>query len=536
MDLWAVGCVVYFLLTQLNPFSDPKRLVPDLGSALARHTIPCWPRVTRTRFLKLTECDRGHYIIVPDASFEVNRFLLALITPTPRLRPTAKQALQHAWINPARISLIDLAKRTGSTPLVDLVSKSGVLRQTLVYKLRVAAAGGDLTRVNSILKNARGGRMLDDSGSIAIEPLPALVGAAAAGHGLVVTRLLQQLSYRNSSVQTDVTTAACQRALVGRHRAVADQLWPLVRDRVDFNDTASHGLEFAKAAAAFGHSDFLHRLKRHIKPQLVSTSAPYYAAMTMEAARHGNISNLETLLDARPHVSPPDDTLLAAVSAGHLQVVEVLFKLDFVPTERSLLPTAVCVLSEALSLAAAGGHLSILQYLVNRGVAPTGPAIAAAIAAAAQHDQTECIQWLVPALRQTCWRPVFAAIPPTAIPHCTLELWKQHRRPAELRGHVRSAARLGRTDLVMWLLEQIHGDVECEGGTIREALMGAAEAGNTEMIQLLVNRGVTDADVRVALETAFAAGKVGAVVMLLMQSPRGPYRREGHGTRVKQEN
>ncbi|KAL0633692.1 hypothetical protein Q9L58_007415 [Maublancomyces gigas] len=491
VDIWAVGGVLYYLMTSLNPFSDDDRY--ESTSVLSRYTFPFWPRVSQSQFLELRNCDPGNLIIVPGISYQGNIFLHKLIVQNPDHRLTAREALNHVWVNP--------------TP--PHRHRSNVLR--------VAAAGGYLALVGRVLK-AFGTGPVVDRGTIPTDA--ALIGAAAGGHD--------------------------KRALEGGHNSVAAELWPHVVEWVNFSDLTDRTTALVDAVAAFGTETFLPLLISHIQSNAVSTLTPYFATMITAAVHHGNIGSLSTLIsDAPLGLEFLDSALHSAASSGRLHILEFLLDLHAVIPTRLLppgtIPGAHDILSSALEAAAEHGHLDILRYLVCRGIAPTKAAIAATV----DHGHTKSFQYLVCVLRKAYRVPMallFRYIPRNGIPHCRLSLLRKHLTPYTLKGHVPAAARLGRGDIVRWLLANVdepgarrvglvaaaeygHVDLVQElsvlaGGGVGEALTAAAKAGKLGVVEVLLGRA-REKDVESALEAGHDAGQVGVVVRLLLE--REPY-------------
>lgn len=409
--------------------------------------------------------------------------------------------------------------------------------------LRVSAAGGHLALVERVLK-AFGRRPVVDSGTIPTDA--ALIGAAAGGHNKVVRLLLLKVSYGTANERVDVVCEAFQRALKGGHNSVAAELWPHVVEWVNFSNLTDRTTTLVDAVAAFGTETFLPLLISHIQSNAVSTLTPYFATMITAAVHHGNIGSLSTLIsDAPLGLEFLDSAIHSAASSGRLHILEFLLDLHAVIPTRllppSTIPGAHDILFSALEAAAEHGHLDILRYLVCRGIAPTEAAIAATV----DHGHTKSFQYLVCVLRKAYRVPIallFRYIPRNGIPHCRISLLRKHHTPYTLKGHVPAAARLGRGDIVRWLLANVdepgarrvglvaaaeYGHVHLvqelgvlAGGGVGEALTAAAKTGKLDVVEVLLGRA-TEGDVKSALEAGHDAEQVGVVVRLLLE--REPY-------------
>lgn len=471
VDLWSVGCVVYYLLTSLAPFSDHD--AHQCLDVIARFKHPHWPRVYRARFLDLSERSPGHFIIVRGVGRDANQFPKALIVPNSSLRLSAKDALEHRWINPTGVEMMKVALRSGNQPLVHLLNKSGTSCVSDLEMLRLAAPGGHLEFVQRVLARPRKVKVIDSEG---VEKA-ALIGAAVGGHDLVVAALLKSVKYPDKRWEADVYRLPCRRALEGGHTDVVDRLWPLVLKNASSTDLeydfADHADQLMVAVAVHGTYPMLRpmisRLSYRARPDL---AARIRTVMIQAAAHHGNIGSLDSLISPRFNRLDHDSALLEAAASGQLLVVEYLLKRENVAPMMLYHPGQAVplgdVLSHALAKAANHGHLHILKYLFQRGIAPTQ----VAITAAASCDHTACFQFLVRVLRETyktSSHNLFAYIGNSGIPHCTLELLKSHPHPENLQSHIKHAAELGRVDVVMWLLGR--------GGSVVDALGSAAEGG-----------------------------------------------------------
>lgn len=437
--------------------------------------------------------------------------------------------------------LWDLAFERGNLALMRVTRTPAHTHQSNM--LRVAAAGGHLALVELVLKAFGTGTVVDDG----TNPTDAaLVGAAAGGHDKVVRLLLLKVHYETADEKKDVVCEAFQRALEGGHDSVAADLWPHVVKWVNCSDLTDLTTALVDAVVAFGTARFLPLLINHIQSNPVSTLMPYFATMITAAVHHGNIGSLSTLIsDAPLGLEFLDSAIHSAASSGRLHILEFLLDLHGVIPTRLLppgtIPGAQDILSSALEAAAEHGHLDILRYLVCSGIAPTEAAIAATV----DHGHTESFQYLVRVLRKAYRVPMallFKYIPRNGIPHCRLSLLRRHLAPSTLKGHVPAVARLGRGDIVRWLLanagetgarraglvaaaEYGHVDLVQElsvlaGGGVGEALTAAAKAGKLDVVEVLLGRA-TEEDVESAWEAGQDGEQLGVVVRLMLE--RAPY-------------
>lgn len=544
VDIWSIGCVLYYLMTTLNPFSDDDAY--QSSSVISRYTYQFWPRVTRGEFADLDGGCISHFVLIRGVSYEANTFLEALITPNPKARLSSTEALMHKWINPLRTDMWETALQGGHLALMQMLTTSLPAQRSKVYMLRVAAAGGYLDIVKFVLGPSRTlGLLFEDTGPVVDKngnPIhAALIGAAAGGHHMMFKLLWWNVSYIKRG---DVACKSCQLALEGGHTGVVDELWPAVVHFVDFADFTDLTTALVDAVAAFGAETFLLVVVKHIKSQAPIEPKPYFATMITAAAHNGNIGNLKTLIsEAPPGLEFEHSAISSAASSGRLHILKHLLDSYILPPTELLSPGAVsgelCILSVALEAAAKHGHQDVINYLVVRGVSPTSAAISAAV----DHNHTASFQYLVRALQRCYDLPVqrlFEYIPDNGIPHCELPLLKQHRQPTTLQGHVPAAARLGHTKIVLWLLKTVTENGARQAGLVAaaetghvdlvreliklgrggegEALSAAAKAGEIDIVELLIKTGrVTEDDVSGALGAALASHRVGVEVRLTIE-------------------
>lgn len=544
VDMWAVGCVVYYLLTSLNPFSD--RDADHDPAIIARYRYHFWPRLLRQDFHHTDERSPGYAITVRGASAAANRFLHALIVRDPQTRLSAFDALRQTWVNPTQMHPVVLALIRGNGPLateLELHMNHGItvhLSPTLI--LRVAAAHGHLNLVRRALGycDMRGTAIFEnDDGAdmLGLRTEPALVGAAGNGNVKIVKLLIAKLNYATVREWQRVLRLALDRALRGGHSEVVEVLWRLVSDVYRASSE-----ELNVLIARFGTPAFLDSVYMYLhgKTTLSETeSAPggflpgmpasnlHIQSMLLAATHEGNTANIDTLLSrvfgtSSPSISTSAKILLKAAEAGHLRIVEVISALlrsySGPPTE--LDPTHS--FPTALTIAAQNGHIDVVRFLLKEVVMPD----IAALNGAVINNHTAVFRLLVTALLQIYGftaQQVIASIDSRAIPHCGVNLLAAHPDRASLSAalelHVGAAARLGHLDVVQWLLENVPARGRDLSDAVSEGLVGAAEPGHVDIVRCLCSwRGGT-VNVTRALKRAAVAGHVDVLEILLACGP-----------------
>lgn len=531
--MWSVGCVVYFSLTSLNPFSDcDQDQDPDV---IERYKYSFWPRVSRKEFY---EPSLGHSIVVRGVSCDANRFLRELIVCDPLVRMSARTALKHKWINPTGIEPMGLAVRRGNIQLIELLTSKGAMSPSWPFVLRVAAANGQLKLAEQALW-----RCQDDLGIPVIEQAvvtempglstqPALVGAASNGDIRIVRLLVKHLEYCGEGYGDRLFQQAVRSALQHKHSEVVDELWPHL--------SWKYASELSDTIARFGSSTFLRNFVADLNLKMipfigpsatnhcnanVETFSQGFTAMMTVAAHQGNIDNINILLESRPDIRISCEALYRASEAGHLNVVKRI--LDYAPWVFSELQVPGTdgedVFSELLRNASRHGHLDIVRYLVARCIAPNQKAIDEAV----ENNHPAVFRHLVHALRHIYKlnaTQVFKYIKPEATAYCDLSFLNWHPDRSSLSEHlelhVGIASRLRHLDVVEWLISNVPprgGDLT---GAIQEGLVEASENGHLEIVKFLLNTPVR-VNITRPLERAAGGGHIEVLELLLsIRSPR----------------
>lgn len=516
VDMWAVGCVVFYLLTSLNPFFNLTGIHETRHqNAIRKYTFPFWPRLEQREF---TNANRqlGYRIVVPGTSNSLNGFLSRLIIPDPPSRMSAHEALSHEWICP-RTRPLDSAVGQGDMPLARLLSKyddrfehpweeSTLVAQRDVI-LEVAAKNGnyDLVRetIDGIL--ARSDSVLRAVGWKHMKS--ALVGAAAIGNIEILELLRVNLAFpeKNDNLMLEAFTAALK---AGHHETV-EYLWSHVstHDRVSKSEL---NIDIACRGTTTLLNKAIKDLKRHNKPsrgarEILHSIKPgadesayeyWFQDMVIGAAQYGNIDNFKFLLETPP--SPVPKTLL----------------------------------SDALVEASSKGHLNIVNFLLARGVFPSQSATDAAVS----KNHNEIFRSLANALRSAhdkeplqvnMWTKL------SAIPYCGLTLlrWliKQNCAPDDLTPYLRTASYFKDQEVVDWFLASTDNSLRRK--YVAVAFVGASEGGHIEIVESMLDQGAA-ANILDAWVGAAKGGHTDVLQLLLSKNPEPSEKIRGRALRA----
>lgn len=523
VDMWSVGCVVFYLLTSLNPFSNQagphdSRDQNEIAELVRKYTFPFWPRLDQWEFSN-TGPRPGYRIIVPGASNNVNGFLSRLIVPNPTSRMSAHEALKHEWISP-RTSPLNLALGQGDLPLARLLSKHDY-RHGHVWEeptsiaqhhviLTAAAANGHYKLVHETMEVIL---MESDFSSIALgwkHMKLALVGAAAIGN-IEILELLR-VNLPSTERSDNLTLEAFTAALKGGHHEMVEHLWSHVsmRDRMwrsELNmDIACHGTTALLDEA-------IKDLKRHNKPGqgargMLYTISPgaagsayahWFPTMVIRVAQYGNINNLKLLFETRP-----------STDQG---IPENLW-------------------SEALINASFHGHGKLVKFLLERGVFPSQDAIDVAVS----ENRNDIFRDLMDALRKAhelapLHVPMCSQF--DTIPYCGLSLlrWlcRQKRAPEDLASHLRIASCFGDREVVDWFLATTNANLHKK--FISAAFVGASEGGHVEIVERMLNKDV-NVNIHDAWVGAAKGGHIKVLQLLLSRNPETTQNIRGRALRA----
>lgn len=483
VDMWAVGCVVFYLLTSLNPFFSLTGIHETRHqSDIRKYTFPFWPRLKQWEF---TEANRqlGYRIVVPGASNSLNGFLSRLIIPDPPSRMSAHEALSHEWICPRaypRAYPLDSAVGQRDMPLARLLSKydnrfeypweeSNLTAAQRYVILKMAAENGNYELVRETMD---GILARSDSTSRAVgwkHMKSALVAAAAIGNIDILELLRVNLPFLERS--DNLILEAFTVALKAGHHETVKHLWSHVsmRDRVWRSEL---NMDIACRGTTALLDNAIEDLKRHNKPgggarEMLHPIKPgadgsayehWFENMIIRAAQYGNIDNFEFLLETPPSA------------------------------DRSVPET---LLSNALVEASLEGHPNIVRFLLARGVFPSQSAVDAAVS----KNRNEIFRSLSNALRRAhdkeplrvdMWNKL------SVIPYCGLALlkWlmKHNYAPEDLTSYLRLASYFKDQEVVNWFLATT--DSALRKKFVSVAFVGASEGGHVEMVENMLDEGV----------------------------------------------
>lgn len=539
-DMWSVGCVVYFILTALNPFIGGP--VDEAPENICEFTFPFWPRLQLDRFQdskahpspggKLT---RGDRILVKGISNSGNAFLTGLIDRDVASRMSAHKALNHPWI--CRTTALQVALENDDHQLAQLLARAPrrpddilqgrSLEDAALVVLRVVAATGKFDFTCWALERLPPTYTFE-YWIPKCTAKPALVGAATVGSLSIVKKLITDLGTDETS--PTLLQHACMAAIAGRHDNVVEFLWPRLSER---DRTWHRGL--SEKIARFGsprmrndaHGLWTTRSRpgrTNEPPQVVARNDPrsayayHFPALVECTARHGLTDRVRWLLGKKPSPDTPipDGALQSAAAGGHRDTVVLL--MGSYPTEPAVPNPRNALFITALVDATIHGHMSIVKYLVEQGVIPSVEAINQAV----QKNHTAIFRYLIHTLLHQAKfdaRVVAQFIKAAAVPHCGGGLlhWLKTNRvdgsvPGNATDHVRQAARLGELETVKWLL------VYVDESLIPEAIIGASEQGHVDIVTRLC-RSLDDAAIAESWEGAAKGGHTAVLAHLLSRNP-----------------
>lgn len=500
-DMWAVGCVVYFLLTSLKPFVTDNDESPD--TVIQRHTFPSWPRLRRDRFQERPKrMSPGDQILVRGVSNAANDFLNRLIVREPTDRMAVYDALCHLWIYDT--PPLESALQRGDLRLSGLLARydprykrvwaDPLTETTWQVILRFAAANGHSNLVSTALEHLPVGYAFACDLPGWPDLPPALVGAARSGDCNIITCLLDSTRLATEEKSGPPMEQAVWAALVAGKQQAVGTLWYRALRSVAFKR------QLSKYIAGYGH---LHQLiaaintyKRDTTPDFQrserlawgheSMYSHCFPTMLLATARAGNIKNLQYLLSNRPALPQliSHNVPQMAVRMGHCDIVQLL--LERYPNEignsSELLQALICI-------AACYGKLVVAELLLQHGVLPSRTAIDTAVS----RNNNAVFQVLLKALiRDGSPRSIDLShqCAFSAIAHCDVWLLRWlHTQSPNPALDIRKAAGFGNLAVVKYLLHQAP-PYSPSPILVSAALFGAAEVGNVQIVRYLLMCGI----------------------------------------------
>lgn len=382
VDLWGAGCVIYFLLTSLNPFLSENDTSPT--ATVEKYTFPAWPRLLLSQFQIFNKpLWGGDQILVRGVTFEANDFLSKMIVRSPSRRMSVYAALQHPWIcdtTPLESALrqgdIPLSRRlAGRDPRYRHAWADPLPRDVIHVILRFAAANGHRSLLTDALQHLRRMTSLERAHWPYLVDWPntssPLIGAATSGHLEIVNRLLQCLPVEGRS--GEILLQALQASIKAGHRDIQSVLLPLVQP----GQFGTH--EWCRLVAGYMDLPTLittiegYQKKSTTKSGLVRVDIDcfgyrvFFPTMLTAAMENGKIENIEYLLSdplarqmlLKAHI------IYQAARIGRVDVVQLLLEsytseLRITPTDRE----------QALDIAVEKGNLEVVRYMLDRAVRP----------------------------------------------------------------------------------------------------------------------------------------------------------------------
>ncbi|KAL0639016.1 hypothetical protein Q9L58_001897 [Maublancomyces gigas] len=433
VDMWGVGCVVYFLLTSLNPFREDNHQPPD--AIIEKYKFPSWNRVHRDSFQNISHWQKnGDKIIVRGVSNSANNFLNNLIVRDPAGRISAYAALQHNWI-------------CDTTPLED------------IYTSHTPPGWPNTSHP--------------------------LIGAAQGGHLEIVNYLLKSGVIPKSEISGEILLLALQAALQAGHHQIESVLLQLVPPIMVRTHLFSAIIAGYKDCATLITTIEQYKDKSTSRSGLVRVDVDclgyrlFFPTMLSSAMETGNIDNIRHLLSDPPSrlelVKP--NIFETAVSIGRRDVVQLL-----VQSYEKELKITRNLLKGNLSVAVRNGHLGVVQYLLSFGALPDR----GSIEKATLEKNKALVQLLIKALihngsPQNIETAQELAL--RAIPLC--DVWLLTNRDL----NISDAANGGDLEVVRYLLP---GGRPHSGPTNLQtmALVGATMGGHIDIVRYVCSEGI----------------------------------------------
>lgn len=526
VDIWSVGCVVYFLLTSLSPFQNNN----SPAAAIEKYTFPFWPQLRRSTFQQSRTNRRpGDQILARGISNHANSFLNFLIVANPSQRISAHQALQHRWIADSTLSLpvhpLDQALWVGDKPLAHLLAKHDARydetwnqlqsRSRCLVFMRAAASVGSPEEINRRIKELSGMSTLMNK-SPTLPANQALLFAARRGVLPNFEMLFHGLPPADKA--NPILLAAIKIALLQRHDAVASFLWPFLSETDRVHDhhlmllIAGYGCTPLLRMAIRFRNDHIGGALNGIQSFMISdhdicTVLDDFPKMLLLVVQLGNIDNLKLLLQS-PLTKEciPGPELMLAVEANNSEIVRVL--LTHYERRRGTSWWAQLQFSKALNIAAWLGHLEIVKNL-ECYIGSNSAAVISAI----ERDHGDVFRHLINMTHESLTSDIRS---PQITEYYNIILPRSNRRESVL--HLLKASHIGKGEMVEWLRKEIDG-TEIEGDCIAAAFLGAVNRGHASIIDYLCDRYVSVDILQEWLVEAARSGHLGILQRLLSHTP-----------------
>jgi len=114
VDMWSIGCIVYFALFAVPPFTSNKDIMDAKVSELN----------------ELVKIGRYEFPSNTEISTVAQDFISRLLEKDPNVRMTATQALEHTWIKQCQKPLATSQKNRNDLPRLNTIEKD-LLRQSI---------------------------------------------------------------------------------------------------------------------------------------------------------------------------------------------------------------------------------------------------------------------------------------------------------------------------------------------------------------------------------------------------------------------